>query len=413
MNRLCVLGLLIGLSGSPALAAGQGESGNPPATDKERFIASLMARMSNAEKIGQLRLVSVGADHPKEALMADIRAGKVGAIFNTVTRPDIRAMQDQVRHSRLKIPLFHAYDVAHGHRTIFPISLGLAASWDPEVVARSARISALEASADGLDMSFSPMVDITRDARWGRVSEGFGEDTYLTSLLSGVMVRAYQGSNLAAPDSIMAAVKHFALYGAAEGGRDYNTVDMSLPRMFQDYLPPYKAAVDAGAGAVMVSLNTINGVPATANRWLLTDLLRQQWGFKGLTISDHGAVKELIKHGLAGNERDATRLAIQAGVDMNMNDDLYSTWLPKLLAAGEIDQADIDRACRDVLAAKYDLGLFADPYRRLGKPGDPPFDTNAESRLHRQAAREVAREGLVLLKNRGGLLPLKKQGGSP
>lgn len=170
--------------------------------------------------------------------MADIRAGKVGAIFNTVTRPDIRAMQDQVRHSRLKIPLFHAYDVAHGHRTIFPISLGLAASWDPEVVARSARISALEASADGLDMSFSPMVDITRDARWGRVSEGFGEDTYLTSLLSGVMVRAYQGSNLAAPDSIMAAVKHFALYGAAEGGRDYNTVDMSLPRMFQDYLPP-------------------------------------------------------------------------------------------------------------------------------------------------------------------------------
>lgn len=410
MNRLCVLGLLIGLSGSPALAAGQGESGNPPATDKERFIASLMARMSNAEKIGQLRLVSVGADHPKEALMADIRAGKVGAIFNTVTRPDIRAMQDQVRHSRLKIPLFHAYDVAHGHRTIFPISLGLAASWDPEVVARSARISALEASADGLDMSFSPMVDITRDARWGRVSEGFGEDTYLTSLLSGVMVRAYQGSNLAAPDSIMAAVKHFALYGAAEGGRDYNTVDMSLPRMFQDYLPPYKAAVDAGAGAVMVSLNTINGVPATANRWLLTDLLRQQWGFKGLTISDHGAVKELIKHGLAGNERDATRLAIQAGVDMNMNDDLYSTWLPKLLAAGEIDQADIDRACRDVLAAKYDLGLFADPYRRLGKPDDPPFDTNAESRLHRQAAREVAREGLVLLKNRDGLLPLKKQG---
>ncbi|PXB91237.1 beta-glucosidase, partial [Pseudomonas aeruginosa] len=350
MNRLCVLGLLIGLSGSPALAAGQGESGNPPATDKERFITSLMARMSNAEKIGQLRLVSVGADHPKEALMADIRAGKVGAIFNTVTRPDIRAMQDQVRHSRLKIPLFHAYDVAHGHRTIFPISLGLAASWDPEVVARSARISALEASADGLDMSFSPMVDITRDARWGRVSEGFGEDTYLTSLLSGVMVRAYQGSNLAAPDSIMAAVKHFALYGAAEGGRDYNTVDMSLPRMFQDYLPPYKAAVDAGAGAVMVSLNTINGVPATANRWLLTDLLRQQWGFKGLTISDHGAVKELIKHGLAGNERDATRLAIQAGVDMNMNDDLYSTWLPKLLAAGEIDQVDIDRACRDVLA---------------------------------------------------------------
>ena len=224
------------------------------------------------------------------------------------------------------------------------------------------------------------------------------------------MVRAYQGSNLAAPDSIMAAVKHFALYGAAEGGRDYNTVDMSLPRMFQDYLPPYKAAVDAGAGAVMVSLNTINGVPATANRWLLTDLLRQQWGFKGLTISDHGAVKELIKHGLAGNERDATRLAIQAGVDMNMNDDLYSTWLPKLLAAGEIDQADIDRACRDVLAAKYDLGLFADPYRRLGKPDDPPFDTNAESRLHRQAAREVAREGLVLLKNRDGSLPLKKQG---
>jgi beta-glucosidase len=252
------------------------------------------------------------------------------------------------------------------------------------------------------------MVDISRDPRWGRTSEGFGEDTYLVSRIAGVMVKAFQGTGANAADSIMASVKHFALYGAVEGGRDYNVVDMSPVKMFQDYLPPYRAAIDAGAGGVMVPLNSINGVPATANTWLMNDLLRKQWGFKGLAVSDHGAIFELIKHGVARDGREAAKLAIKAGIDMSMNDTLYGKELPGLLKAGEIQQSDIDNAVREVLAAKYDMGLFKDPYLRIGKAEDDPADTYAESRLHRTEARDVARRSMVLLKNQGETLPLKK-----
>nr|WP_242411239.1 beta-glucosidase BglX [Pseudomonas knackmussii] len=399
------LGLLLGLN-SACLLAAEGPAVPQPGQSKDDFINQLMGQMTQQEKIGQLRLVSVGPDHPKPVLLDEIAAGTTGAIFNTVVRPGIRDLQDAAMKSRLKIPLFFAYDVVHGHRTVFPIGLGLAASWDMGAVATSARIAAEEASADGLNLTYSPTVDIARDPRWGRVSEGFGEDTYLVSRIAETVVKSYQGKGLDQPGTIMAGVKHFALYGAGEGGRDYNTVDMSLPRMFQDSLPPYRAAIDAGAGAVMVSLNSVNGVPSTANKWLLQDVLRQQWGYKGVLLSDHGAVMELIKHGVAGEPREAARLAIAAGVEMNMNDDLYGKELPELLKAGAIQQSDIDRACRDVLAAKWDMGLFKDPYRYL--QGADPVDTDAESRLHRAEARDVARKGMVLLKNQGDVLPLKR-----
>jgi len=411
MKWLCVVSLLSGLAISPVFAQESGAAQGVNAQKRDAFVSNLMKQMTLEEKIGQLRLISVGPDNPKEAIRDGISKGQIGAIFNTVTRPDIRAMQDQAMQlSRLKIPLFFAYDVVHGQRTVFPISLGLAASFDLEAIALSGRVSAQEASDDGLNMTFSPMVDITRDPRWGRVSEGFGEDTWLVSKIAKVMVDAYQNGDPSQPGSVMASVKHFALYGATEGGRDYNTVDMSPLKMYQDYLPPYKAAVDAGSGGVMVSLNAINGIPATANPWLLKDLLRSQWGFGGITISDHGAIKELIKHGVAEDVREAVRLAITSGVDMSMSDEYYDQYLPGLVKDGLVSESDIDRACRDVLNTKYDMGLFKDPYNHLGPVGSDPQDTNAESRLHRAEARVVARKTLVLLKNDKQTLPLSKQG---
>ncbi|KAB7895185.1 beta-glucosidase BglX [Rouxiella sp. S1S-2] len=388
------------------------DTGIPQLQGKARdvFISNLMKKMTLDDKIGQLNLVSVGPENPREQIIADIRADKVGGVFNTVTKHDIRQMQDQVQYSRLKIPPFYAYDVVHGQRTVFPISLGLAASWDMSAVALSARISAEETAADGLNMTFSPMVDITRDPRWGRVSEGFGEDTYLTSRLAYETVKAYQGSDPSAPNNVMANVKHFALYGAVEGGREYNTVDMSLSRMFNDYMPPYKAALDAGAGGVMVALNSVNGVPATSNSWLLKDILRDQWKFHGLTVSDHGAIGGLVKHGVAENDRQAAAMALKAGVDMDMADNMYGKYLKGLLKDGLISQKDIDSAVRDVLTAKWDMGLFVSPYRHLGPVSSDPVDTNAESRLHRKEAREVARTSLVLLKNENQTLPLQKKG---
>ncbi|MBK5416767.1 beta-glucosidase BglX [Pseudomonas sp. TH31] len=404
MKKLCLLGLFVSLASHNVLAA------TPPAPleNKDAFISNLMKQMTLDEKIGQLRLISIGPEMPRELIRKEIAAGNIGGTFNSITRPENRPMQDAAMRSRLKIPMFFAYDVIHGHRTIFPISLALASSWDMDAIARSGRIAAQEAAADGLDITFAPMVDISRDPRWGRTSEGFGEDTYLVSRIAGVMVKAFQGQGANAADSIMASAKHFALYGAVEGGRDYNVVDMSPVKMYQDYLPPYRAAIDAGAGGVMVALNSINGVPATANTWLMNDLLRKEWGFKGLAVSDHGAIFELIKHGVAADGREAAKLAIKAGIDMSMNDTLYGKELPGLLKAGEIEQKDIDNAVREVLGAKYDMGLFKDPYLRIGKAEDDPVDTYAESRLHRPQARDVARRSLVLLKNRNETLPLKK-----
>lgn len=404
MKKLCLLGLFVSLASHSVLA----DNLPAPIENKDAFISNLMKQMTLEEKIGQLRLISIGPEMPREMIRKEIAAGNIGGTFNSITRDENRPMQDAAMRSRLKIPMFFAYDVIHGHRTIFPIPLALASSWDMDAIYHSGRIAAQEAAADSLDITFAPMVDISRDPRWGRTSEGFGEDTYLVSRIAGVMVKAFQGSGANAADSIMASVKHFALYGAVEGGRDYNTVDMSPLKMYQDYLPPYRAAIDAGAGGVMVALNSINGVPATANTWLMNDLLRKEWGFKGLAVSDHGAIFELIKHGVAKDGREAAKLAIKAGIDMSMNDSLYGKELPGLLKAGEIEQSDIDNAVREVLAAKYDMGLFKDPYLRIGKAEDDPADTYAESRLHRTDARDVARRSLVLLENRNQTLPLKK-----
>ena len=404
--KLSLLGLALGLASQVAFAAPTA----PSLQDKQAFIEHLISQMTEAEKIGQLRLISISPEMPREKIREEIAAGHIGGTFNSRTAPENRPMQDAAMRSRLKIPMFFAFDTIHGERTIFPIGLGLAATWDMDAIAKVGRTSAIEASADALDMTFAPMVDIARDPRWGRTSEGFGEDTYLTSKIGQAMVRSFQGSSPANPDSIMAIVKHFALYGAVEGGRDYNTVDMSLPKMYNDYLPPYRAALDAGAGGVMVALNSINGVPATSNTWLMNDLLRKEWGFKGVTISDHGAIQELIRHGVARDGREAAKLAIKAGIDMSMNDTLYGQELPGLLKSGEVSQGELDQAVREVLGAKYDMGLFKDPYVRIGKAETDLKEYYGEDRLHRDAARDVARRSLVLLENRTQTLPLKKAG---
>ncbi|EJF31938.1 MULTISPECIES: beta-glucosidase BglX [Enterobacteriaceae] len=409
MKWLCSVGIAVSLALQPALADEM--FGPHPLTPEARdaYVTDLLKKMTTDEKIGQLRLISVGPDNPKEAIREMIKAGQVGAIFNTVTREDIRTMQDQVMQlSRLKIPLFFAYDVVHGQRTVFPISLGLASSFNLDAVKTVGRISAYEAADDGLNMTWAPMVDVSRDPRWGRVSEGFGEDTYLTSMMGRTMVEAMQGKSPADRYSVMTSVKHFAAYGAVEGGKEYNTVDMSPQRLFNDYMPPYKAALDAGSGGVMVALNSLNGTPASADSWLLKDLLRDEWKFKGITISDHGAIKELIKHGVASDPKDAVRIALNSGINMSMSDEYYSKYLPELVKSGAVPMKELDDAARHVLNVKYDMGLFNDPYSHLGPKDSDPVDTNAESRLHRKEAREVARESMVLLKNRLQTLPLKK-----
>jgi beta-glucosidase len=398
-----------GLGGTPGET--QAAATSADAKTKAAFLDDLLARMSVEEKIGQLRLVSISKDIPHAQLMDEIAAGRIGGTFNSVIRQANRPLQAAaVERSRMKIPIYFAYDIVHGHRTVFPLPLGLAASFDMEAIERSARMSAIEACADGLDMTFAPMVDISRDPRWGRTSEGFGEDPYLVCECARASVRGFQGSSLDSPESIMATVKHFALYGAVEGGRDYNTVDMSPLRMHQVYLPPYRAAIEAGAGGVMVALNSINGVPASSNVWLLQDLLRKQWGFRGVTVSDHGAIDELKRHGVARDDREAAKLALKAGVDQSMADHLYLSQLPDLVSSGEVTTEELDARVREVLGAKYDLGLFANPFLRMGSPETDAVDDKAESRLHRPPAREVARETIVLLENRNQTLPLKKAG---
>lgn len=405
-TSFALLGLVTCLTLSPAWA--ETTETPPPIDQKSAFLEHLMQRMTLEEKIGQLRLISIGPDMPQPQILKEIAAGRIGGTFNSISRAENRPLQEAAAlHSRLKIPIFFAFDVIHGHRTTFPISLGLASSWNLEAIQQAARVSAVEASGDGLDLTFAPMVDISRDPRWGRTSEGFGEDTYLVSRIAEAMVRGYQGSSPSNADSIMASVKHFALYGAVEGGRDYNVVDMSPMRMYQDYLPPYRAAIQAGAGGVMAALNSINGMPATANIWLMQDLLRKDWGFKGLVTSDHGAIWELIRHGVAQDGREAAKLAIKAGISMSMHDSLYRDELPKLIQSGEVSQKELDASVYEVLAAKYDMGLFHDPFRRIGEAsGDQ--DPKSEQRLNREAARQIARQSLVLLKNEQNRLPLAK-----
>ena len=377
----------------------------------EAFVDSVLARMTLEEKIGQLNLVSVGFDVTgpvvSEHVEEKIRNGLVGGVFNTFTPVAVRKLQEMaVAQTRLGIPLLFGFDVIHGHRTIFPVPLGLSSSWDLEAVERSARIAAEEASADGLNWVFSPMVDISRDPRWGRIAEGAGEDTYLASRIAEAMVRGYQGDNLSATNTVMACVKHFALYGASEAGRDYNPVDMGDRTMYEFYLPPYKAAIDAGAGSVMTSFNEINGVPATANKWLMQDVLRAQWGFRGLLVSDYTAISELVAHGI-GDDAAVATLAIEAGVDMDMVSEVYLNNLNNAIDEGRLDDSQITRSCRRVIEAKYKLGLFDDPYRYA----DEQLANNTlMKKEYRDAARDIARKSMVLLKNSGQTLPLRKSG---
>ena len=309
-----------------------------------------------------------------------------------------------VEESRLGIPLIFGMDVIHGYETIFPIPLAMSCSWDLPAIEQSARIAAKEATADGISWTYSPMVDISVDPRWGRVAEGAGEDPFLGSRIAEVMVRGYQG-DLTRRDQLMACLKHYALYGASEAGRDYNTVDMSRIRMYNQYFPPYKAAVEAGVGSVMSSFNTVDYVPATANRWLITDVLRKQWHFDGFLVTDYGAINEMMKHGL-GNQQQVAALALKAGTDMDMCSEAFTATLQKSLQEGKVTMDEIDQACRRVLEAKYKLGLFADPYRFCDKSRRATDIYTAE---HRQVARQLATETFVLLKNEN-VLPLKKQG---
>ena len=375
------------------------------------FVTNLMSKMTLDEKLGQLNLPGAGDITTGQASSSDIagkiREGKVGGLFNIKSVEKIREVQRiAVESSRLKIPLLFGMDVIHGYQTTFPIPLGLSCSWNMDAVERSARIAAMEASADGISWTFSPMVDIARDPRWGRIAEGSGEDPYLGSMIARAMVKGYQGNDLSKNNTIMACVKHFALYGAAEGGRDYNTTDMSRVKMYNEYLPPYKAAIDAGAGSVMSSFNEIDGIPATANRWLMTDLLRNQWGFKGFVVTDYTAINEMIDHGM-GDLQTVSALALKAGIDMDMVGEGFLTTLKKSMREGKVTQKDIDVACRRIVEAKYKLGLFEDPYRYC----DPErAKTEIYTPQNLQAAREIAAETFVLLKNANNTLPLKKSG---
>ncbi|HNV30419.1 MAG TPA: beta-glucosidase BglX [Cyclobacteriaceae bacterium] len=374
-------------------------------------VDSVMSLMTLEEKIGQLNLPSAGAFVTGSVESSDIakkiEQGNAGGLFNIKTVANIRAMQKiAVEKSRLKIPLIFGMDVIHGYESVFPIPLGLSCSWDINLIERSARIAATEASADGINWTFSPMVDISRDPRWGRVSEGNGEDPYLGSEIAKAMVRGYQGNDLSANNTIMSCVKHYALYGASEAGRDYNTVDMSHQRMYNDYFPPYKAAVDAGAGSIMASFNEVDGIPATANKWLLTEVLRNQWGFNGFVVSDYTAVNEMVTHGI-GDIQTVTAKALEAGLDMDMVSEGLLTTLGKSIEEGRISERQIDDACRRILKAKFLLGLFDDPYKYCD-------ENRAKSEVfttaNRAEARTVASQSFVLLKNKGNVLPIKKSG---
>lgn len=378
--------------------------------DMDRFIDQLMKKMTLEEKIGQLNLPVTGEITTGQAKSSDvakrIRNGEVGGLFNLKGVERIREVQRQaVEESRLGIPLLFGMDVIHGYETIFPIPLGLSCTWDMKAIEESARIAAVEASADGISWTFSPMVDVSRDPRWGRVSEGNGEDPFLGAAIARAMIRGYQGKDMSRNDEIMACVKHFALYGASEAGRDYNTVDMSRQRMFNEYMLPYQAAVEAGVGNVMASFNEVDGVPATGSKWLMTDVLRKQWGFDGFVVTDYTGINEMIDHGM-GDQQTVAALALNAGVDMDMVSDAFSGTLKKSVEEGKVSAAAIDAACRRILEAKYKLGLFDNPYKYcdVNRPKKQIF-----TKEHRAIARKTASESFVLLKNEG-VLPLSKKG---
>lgn len=409
LNRLASAAALM-------LAAGLGAGAAIPATPAEqeamdKFVTELMSRMTLDEKLGQLNLPPsddiVTGQTIDSNIGAAVAAGMVGGTFNIKGAEKIRGLQQvAVEQSRLGIPLLLGMDVIHGYETVFPIPLALSCSWDMDAIERSARVAAIESSAAGVNWTFSPMVDISRDPRWGRMSEGSGEDPFLGSAIARAMVRGYQGEGLRNNDEILACVKHFALYGASEAGRDYNTVDMSRLRMYNEYFEPYRAAVDEGAATVMTSFNLVDGVPATANRWLIEDVLRNQWGFGGMVVTDYGSIGEIAIHGLQSLP-EASALSLKAGTDMDMCSFGFIGTLKQSLEQGKVSMDDIDRAVRRVLEAKYKLGLFENPYKYNDVAREK---TDIYTPAHRAEARRIAAETFVLLKNDGKVLPLAKTG---
>lgn len=376
----------------------------------KEFVDELLSKMTLKEKLGQLNLLPAGnittGAAQNNPIVQQIKDGELGGVFNIKGLNEIRTLQEMaIKKSRLGIPLLVGMDVIHGYETIFPVPLALACSWNLQGIENSARVAALEASAEGVNWTYSPMVDICRDARWGRIVEGAGEDPYLGSLIAKAMVKGYQG-DYTLPSNIMACVKHFALYGASEAGRDYNTVDMSRLRMYNEYFAPYKAAVEVGVGSVMTSFNLVDGIPATANAWLVNDVLRKQWGFDGFVVTDYASINEMTTHGV-GDLATSSARALRAGTDMDMVAKGFIGTLEQSLANGQVSMADINQACRRVLEAKYKLGLFKDPYKYIRVKNRNQYVYTA---ANRKVARDLAAQTFVLLKNENHVLPLKKQG---
>lgn len=364
--------------------------------------------MTLEEKAGQLHQVSLswatGPASPEGDKLKDIKEGKIGSVFNIRGSEKVRALQELALQSRLKIPLLFGLDVIHGFKTTFPIPLAESASWDLEAIELAARVAAVEASASGLNWTFAPMVDIARDPRWGRIMEGAGEDTYLGSLIAAARVKGFQGKGFGSVDAVMACAKHYAAYGAATGGRDYNSVDMSERMLREIYLPPFKAAAVAGAATFMNSFNDLNGVPASGSAFLMRNILKGEWNFNGFVVSDWASIREMIPHGFAENDRDAAKLALNAGSDMDMEGYCYRDNLKDLVEKGEVSLSNLDDAVRRVLRKKFEMGLFEDPFRFTDPVREEKAMNNPE---HRKAARDMARKSIVLLKNDDELLPLK------
>lgn len=380
------------------------------AQTKEAFIQELMNKMTPEEKIGQMVLFTSDWDVTGPSIRTnyidDIKAGKAGAVFNAYTAKYTRQLQQYaVENTRLHIPLLFGYDVIHGHKTIFPIPLAQSCSWDLAAIENAEAIAAKEASADGINWTFAPMVDIARDPRWGRIAESAGEDTYLGSLIAAARVKGFQGD--LGNKNIISCAKHYAAYGAAQGGRDYNTVDMSENTLRDIYLPPFKACADAGVKTFMTSFNELNGVPATANSFLLKDILRKEWGFSGFVVTDYTGINEMVKHGFATDEKNAGELALHAGVDMDMQGAVYYNYLKQLLDEKKISMAEIDAAVKYILGVKYDLGLFTDPYKYCD---EKRAVTDIFTSENLAASRNMAVNSMVLLKNEKNVLPLKKTG---
>ena len=421
---LSLMFLLVGSMGTPAVAHTATPKKKQTTTSKKgkilpmkEYVDQLMDKMTLQEKIGQLNLMVAGDITTGGAINtqvgSDIAQGNMGGVFNIKGIEKIKALQDiAIKNSRLGIPLLVGMDVIHGYETMFPIPLALSCSWDTEAMKAVGEISAKEASADGINWTFSPMVDIALDARWGRISEGNGEDPYLSGVLGAAMTQGYQGTDMRTEEilsnnRIMACLKHFALYGAVESGKEYNTVDMSRVRMMNQYLPPYEAVIKAGVGSVMSSFNLIDYIPATANKWMMTDVLRKQWGFKGLLVTDYASIAEILQHGTAKDLKQASEQALKAGTDMDMCSNAFVKHLTQSIQEGKVSEEDINIACRRILEAKYKLGLFSDPYRYC----DIKRSKNEiYTQENRKVAREVAAKTFVLLKNEGNILPLKKEG---